>query len=171
MRSSDLLSNVEERRLLFGEWRGPGFSRCVYLPCFCTAGKLNEAFHHVRILADQAHSQPLRKRRQLERQLHIDLDQPREMREAVVEFCELGRWMATTLLGPRQADALAPLLASLVAAVERGEVLDTVRPSGLPKLVAATTDLAKVLAALKMDEPGSASPRASAGGCSHERPW
>ena len=158
MRSSDLLSNVEERRLLSGSG-GAGVLALRLPAVLLHRGKLNEAFHHVRILADQAHSQPLRKRRQLERQLHIDLDQPREMREAVVEFCELGRWMATTLLGPRQADALAPLLASLVAAVERGEVLDTVRPSVQPS---PRRRPRKGVGGPQNGQPGSASPRASA---------
>ena len=37
MRQSDLLSDHELTLLIFRCWQGPAFTRCTYLPIFCTA--------------------------------------------------------------------------------------------------------------------------------------
>ena len=75
MRASDLLSNAELALLVFRCWHSSGvggthFSRCTYLPVFCTAGKLNVAFNLCRKFSAEAELQTLRKRSSLELQLH-----------------------------------------------------------------------------------------------------
>lgn len=89
MRSSDFLSNKELRVLRFNSWDGPHFTRCTYLPVFCTAGKLVEAFNTARVLSEQGEYQSLNKRGSLERQVrgkHRANVGPRESQALIVAW-------------------------------------------------------------------------------------
>ena len=182
MRNSDLLSNHEQRLLVFRSWSGPlipgapsvgdlsmgggHFSRCTYLPVFCTAGKVNEAFHLVRTLWVEAQGASTRRRLQIETQMHKSISADFEMREALTEFFELTVWLLAGLLGPKHATSLAGLLSSVYSFVSTGQVLRVlggsgVEPPALPQLSAAVVGLAK--AALKV-KPGADISAADIGG-------
>jgi len=150
MRSSDLLSNSELRLLKFNEWEGGPFTRCTYLPTFCTAGKLTEAFNTARVLAVQADNQSLAKRASLERQLHAEVGGDFETRVGVVEFAEFSTWMVRAVLGPRHAPTVDRIIGKLHAYVQHGQLLDGLTPSSLPKLSTALVELAKVLLGVKL---------------------
>ena len=99
LRASDLVSNSEAELLVFHSWYdGPSFSRSAYLPVFCTAGKINEAFHAASTISAQCEFQSARKRQNLELQLHAEVSADFEMREAVTEFIELSSWLLAGLL-------------------------------------------------------------------------
>ena len=154
-----------ELRLLFPLWRAAGanFSRCTYLPSSAprassTRPSTTPAISPPGGLAVAAQASRAR------------APAPQGPRPAARDargrrrVLRAGRWLATTLLGPRHADALAPLLAStLVANVERGEVLDTrAPPSGLAP-TRRRDDATSPRRAQDGRASGSASPRASAG--------
>ena len=151
MRQSDLLSNRELQMLLFNNWEGSGFSRATYLPVFCTAGKLNGAF----LLAQQLSSQPdalsLSKRLALETELHATIGANVEMREACVEFWELGRWTLATALGERHEASLQRIVSRMTSHLQEGSLLDVVSPSKLAALSKSLVDLAKALQSLKLE--------------------
>ena len=153
MRSADLLSNSELSLLVFNAWEGVTFSRCTYLPVFCTAGKLTEAFNTARVLLAQGEYQSMGKRRSLERQLHAEVGQDTEAREAVVEFCELCTWMVQGLLGSRHEAAVSSIIKALHGYVANGQLLDGLSLANLPKLAASTVDLAKAVLAVKLAPP------------------
>jgi len=151
MRLSDLLSNHELHKLVFRCWHGgSSFSRCTYLPIFCTAGKLNEVFHRALTLSAEGEQQSLARRERLELQLHSDIANEFEMCEALSEFVELTKWLLGGLLGFRHKTALERVFTHLHAFVETGQVLDVLVPSNLPKLSAAVVDLAKATLTIKL---------------------
>jgi len=163
MRMSDLLSNHELHILVFRCWQGPVFSRCTYLPIFCTAGKLNDAFNFVRSLSAEYEQQSIARRHKFELQLHTGITSDFEMCEALTEFCELTRWLLAGLLGVRHAAALQKVVGALTAFVANGEALDILKPANLPNLAKAVVDLAKAVLSIKLaptdpDDP-SAPPR------------
>ena len=176
MRKSDLLSNHEQRLLVFRSWSGPlvpagnaasadlnssagQFSRCTYLPVFCTAGKVNECFHLVRTLWAEAKGASPRRRLQLETQLHADISADFEMREAVTEFFELAVWLLAGLLGPKHANSITVLLRAVYSFVATGQVLSVLgasEPPALSQLSAAVVNLAKAALKVKPDAEVSA---------------
>ena len=154
MRTGDLLSNHELNLLVFRCWQGgAAFSRCTYLPIFCTAGKLNEVFHRARTLSAEGELQSLNKRERLEVQLQTEIASHFEMCEALTEFVELTRWLLGGLLGVRHAAALQRVFTSLRAFVTNGQVLDVLVPAHLTKLSANVVDLAKAVLSIKLAEP------------------
>jgi len=153
MRQGDLLSNHELGLLVFRCWASSGsthFSRCTYLPVFCTAGKLNDAFHIIRSLSAEGEHADLKKRHALEVQLHTDMSANFEVREALCEFLELTQWLLAGLLGERHAAAARSLLVLFNGFVSKGEVLDVMAAGNLAKLSTAVVDLAKTALALKL---------------------
>ena len=152
MRVADLLSDHEAQLLRFNQWEGSGFSACTYMPAFCTAGKLNEAFHLASSFGEQARFQTLRKRCALESQLQNAVGADIEMREAVVEFWELSRWVFSELLGPRHDGGLHRLFRSLRDQLTHGRLLDVIKADKLPRLSAAMVELAKVLIPIELEE-------------------
>jgi len=143
LRAADLLSNHEQHVLKFNSWAGLGFSRCTYLPTFCTAGKLAEAFHFVRSVGEQARHQAFKKRGALERQMQSAIVANTPMREAVVEFFELSRWLLKTLLGVRHDELLLKISAEALRSLSNGKLLDILVPANLHKLSSSVTALAK----------------------------
>lgn len=135
----------------YGE--GSVFSRVAYIPTFCSAGKLNQAFHLSARLRAAAEHQLTRKRQLLELELHTELNADFEMHEAVVEFIELTTWLLGGLLGPRHTNSLTKLAAILAGCVHSGVVLDVITPTALPSLSAAVVSLAQSFAALRLDPP------------------
>ena len=161
MRQGDLLSNNELAVLVFNCWTSSGhmhFTRCTYLPVFCTAGKLAEAFEVVRALSEKGEHADLRRRQALELKLFTELGNKFEVREALGEFVELSQWLLAGLLGSRHASAVTTLQTALWRCVARGEVLDVLVATHLPKLASSLVDLAKLTLALKLAEPGSGAP-------------
>ena len=157
MRMSDLISDRELELLVFRLWTSAGggahFSRCTYLPVFCTAGKLNEAFNTARTIAAEAEDSSLRKRQSLELQLHADLASNFEAQEAVCEFVELTQWLLAGLVGARHEPSVKSFVGAVGKLVASGSALDMLQASKLPALSNAVVDLAKAVLGLKVVAP------------------
>mmetsp|Transcript_21477 Transcript_21477/g.35435 ORF Transcript_21477/g.35435 Transcript_21477/m.35435 type:complete len:1570 (+) Transcript_21477:3-4712(+) len=150
LRMSDMLSDQEHKMMRFNNWEGVGFSRCTYMPVFCTAGMLNEAIHLASKLSLQGSRQMPHKRLGLEQQLFVTISSSSYMREAVVEFWELSLWMLRSLLGQRHQAALRTISAFLIKHQQSLTIMDVLNPSNLPKLLGAMVDLAKALLDVKL---------------------
>jgi len=162
LRSGDLISNWEKRLMSFNEWEGAEFSRCTYLPAFCTAGKVAEGFLLMSSLAEQRRNQSYSKCLAIERQLQASLIADHHMREALTELCELARWLLSSLLGERHQASLRRAWAELEKTPYTGKVLELVNASKLPQLASATVALAKTLLSVKLQPASEASASAPA---------